>query len=152
MTVIHQDHEYGMPCTEGCFTRPTVENMPAAPVAELTPAAPPKAKHFSTGKSGVDQIPPELLMAWGDIFTHGAEKYGRDNWKGGTEWHEFYGSALRHLYKWWLGETLDPDSGEPHLGHALWNVGALLYFQMHALGTDDRPAKYEVRRIEEIAQ
>lgn len=114
--------------------------------------APTKAKHFSSGKSGVDQIPPEVLMLWGDIFRHGEEKYGRNNWKSGTEWHEFYGSALRHLYKWWLGEDIDPDSGEPHLAHSLWNVGALIYFQLHGLGNDDRPQPYSVRRVTEVQE
>lgn len=111
-----------------------------------------KALHFSTGKSATDQLPPEVLMAVADVYTHGAEKYGRDNWKRGTDWHEFYGSSLRHVWKWWLGEDVDADSGEPHLAHAIWNLIALMYFQMHGLGNDDRPAPYTVRRVQEVKQ
>jgi hypothetical protein len=97
------------------------------------------AMHFSADKPGVDQVPPELLIEWGDVFTYGEKKYARDNWKRGTNWHEFYGSALRHLYRWWNGEDVDPETGLPHLAHALWNVGALRYYQIHDLGTDNRP-------------
>ncbi len=98
----------------------------------------PKAKHFSTDKSGVDQIPVEILLEWGEVFTMGAEKYGRDNWKGGTEWHEFYGSALRHMFKFWEGEEMDEESGLPHLIHAIWNLATLRYYKLHNLGKDTR--------------
>lgn len=99
-----------------------------------------KASHFSEGKPGVDQIPPEVLMEWGSVFTYGERKYGRDNWKKGTEWHEFYGSVLRHLFRWWAGEEIDPETGLPHLAHALWNVGALRFYQLYGIGDDDRVA------------
>lgn len=97
-----------------------------------------KATHYSQDKSGVDQIPTEVLMEWGEVFTYGEKKYARNNWKKGTDWHEFYGSALRHLYKWWNGEDIDPETGLSHLAHALWNVGALRYYQRREIGTDDR--------------
>lgn len=99
---------------------------------------PDKALHYSADKPGVDQIPPDVLLEWGDIFTYGAKKYARDNWRKGTEWHEFYGSALRHLARFWGGEDIDPETGLPHLVHALWNCGALRYYQLHGVGTDDR--------------
>lgn len=98
----------------------------------------PKAKHFSSEKSGVDQIPVEILLEWGEVFTMGAKKYGRDNWKGGTEWHEFYGSALRHMFKFWEGEDIDEESGLPHLIHAIWNLATLRYYKLHDLGKDTR--------------
>ncbi len=101
-----------------------------------------KASHFSEDKPGVDQIPPECLLAWGDVFTYGEKKYGKSNWLKGTNWHEFVGSAFRHLLKWQLGEDLDPESGLPHLAHALWNVGALMTYQERGLGTDDRPQHF----------
>lgn len=95
--------------------------------------------HFSEGKSGVDQIPSDILLELGDVFMFGIQKgYPRDNWKKGAEWREFYGSALRHLYKFWIGEDLDPESGISHLAHAMWNVMCLRYYQKRALGQDTR--------------
>lgn len=97
-----------------------------------------------------------MLVEWGQVFTFGETKYGRDNWRGGTAWHEFYGSAFRHLLKFWAGEDNDDcddsqgcagaasdfcpiHSRLPHLAHTLWNVGAIRYYQLHGLGVDDRP-------------
>lgn len=102
-----------------------------------------KAAHFSSNKSGVDQIPVEALMAWGEVFTYGEKKYARDNWLKGTDWHEFYGSALRHLFRFWAGEDVDPETNINHLAHALWNVATIFTYQMRGLGTDDRPTKKE---------
>lgn len=96
------------------------------------------ALHYSTGKPGVDQIPPELLLEWGEVFSYGERKYARDNWKNGTAWHEFYGSLLRHAFRFWMGEDIDPESGCPHLAHVIWNAGTLRYYTLHGLGVDDR--------------
>lgn len=99
---------------------------------------PDKAKHFSEGKSGVEQIPPAILLELGDVYTFGANKYGRDNWKQGAPWYEFIGSALRHLLKFAGGEDRDPESGLPHLAHAMWNLVCLRYYQLFNIGEDTR--------------
>lgn len=112
---------------------PSVEEATGVFRAAMTAAL-----HYSEGKPGVDQIPPEVLLDWGRVFTYGERKYARDNWKRGNDWHEFYGSLLRHALKWWQGEDLDPESGLPHLAHVLWNAGALHYFQLRGIGQDDR--------------
>ena len=104
----------------------------------MSETGPNKALHYSGGKSGVDQIPPEVLIELGDVFTYGEKKYARDNWKQGNDWHEFIGSALRHMYAFQMGREIDSESGLPHLAHALWNVVALRYYQLHGLGNDDR--------------
>lgn len=109
---------------------------------------PNRALHFSEGKSGVDQISAEVLLEWGDVFTYGEKKYARDNWLQGNDWHEFYGSVMRHLLAFWGGEDIDPESGLSHLSHAIWNLGALRYFQLHGLGEDDRPWLEEVEEPE----
>jgi len=99
---------------------------------------PTKALHYSAGKSGVDQIPPAALLAIGDVFSYGEKKYFRGNWLKGNDWHEFLGSALRHLLKWADREDVDPESGLPHLSHAAWNILALMHYQETGLGNDDR--------------
>lgn len=114
-----------------------------------------KAKHFDTGKIGVDQIPPEMLLELGRIYSYGEKKYGRDNWKGGMDWSQVYGSAMRHILSFWDGQDLDlcDDSNDcagegaeycpkhsrlPHLAHAIWNITTLMYYQNHSVGTDNR--------------
>ena len=100
---------------------------------------PNQALHFSEGKPGVDQIPPEVLLELGKVYTFGETKYARDNWLKGNDWHEFQGSLLRHSLAWWAGEDIDPESGIYHLAHLIWCGVALLHFQMKGIGTDDRP-------------
>ncbi len=114
-----------------------------------------EALHYSKDKSGVDQIPPEVLLEWGNVYTYGAKKYARDNWRGGTNWSEMYGSAMRHLLKFWQGEDFDACDGSPgcagadadfcrihsrqhHLAQAIWNIAAIRYWQIHTKGVDDR--------------
>ena len=117
---------------------PTASTFDGATVAPIETV---KAAHFSEDKSGVDQIPIDVLIEWGQVYTFGAKKYGRDNWKLGTDYHEFYGSALRHLFAFWGGEDIDPESGLSHLAHALWNIAAIRHYQNKGLGTDDRPTR-----------
>lgn len=98
-----------------------------------------KANHYSQCKLGIDQIPAECQLELGLVYSYGEHKYDRDNWKKGTEWHEFIGSAKRHLLAWELGEERDPESGCHHLAHVAWNAFSLMFFEMYGLGTDDRP-------------
>ena len=114
-------------------TASTFDGVTVAPIETV------KALHDSEDKSGVDQIPVDVLLEWGQVYTFGAKKYGRDNWRKGTDWHEFYGSVLRHLFAFWGGEDIDPESGQSHIVQGIWNLGTLRYYQLHDLGKDDRP-------------
>lgn len=109
---------------------------------------PNKALHFSDGKPGVDQIPAEVLLELGQVYTYGMQKYHRDNWKQGNDWHEFYGSALRHLLAFQSGEDIDPESGLPHLVHAAWNCITLRWYQLAGVGQDTRDDR--IRNGEEV--
>lgn len=113
------------------------------------------ANHFDTGKEGVDQIPPEIILGLGAIYSYGEQKYGRDNWKSGMEYHRVYGSALRHLLKFYAGQKLDLCDGSkdcageeaeycpkhsrlPHLWHLIWNAACLWYYDEYGVGIDTR--------------
>lgn len=82
-------------------------------------------------KLRVDLIPPELISYDAAIYTMGAGKYGDENWKGGLSYRRILGAIGRHLLQRCLGEKNDSESGLPHLAHARWNVGALLYYDLH---------------------
>ncbi len=60
------------------------------------------------------------LMA---VLEYGASKYGAHNWRslhnGKTRYAD---AAMRHFLAWQAGETLDAESGLPHLAHALTNL------------------------------
>lgn len=61
------------------------------------------------------------------VLMYGAEKYAPDNWRKVQDWRKrYYNAARRHLEDWRHGERLDPESGLPHLAHALCCVLFLL--------------------------
>lgn len=95
--------------------------------------------HDSAGKLGLHKIPPEMLEALARVMDYGDNKYAPGNWKQGTNWSEFFGSTLRHIYKWWRGEDIDPESGCLHLAHAICNLTFLIWYDAYRKGTDDRP-------------
>jgi hypothetical protein len=66
---------------------------------------------------GYDMIPHKSMVNVAKVLTFGAVKYGPDNWRIVPNAIERYESALfRHIYT--SGETIDPESGLPHLAHA----------------------------------
>lgn len=69
----------------------------------------------------------------------GMLKYGRSNWReGGVRASIYVDAAQRHLFAWFEGEDCDPDSGVPHLAHALACLAILVDSQASGNLTDDR--------------
>ena len=93
---------------------------------------------YDQGKLRYDLLPPSILQAYTEIATFGAGKYAPYNWTKGGPWGRYYAALMRHLMAHMSGEDLDPETKKPHLWHALWNLGALVHFQMHQIGGDDR--------------
>lgn len=70
----------------------------------------------------------------------GALKYGRSNWRAaGVRASVYHASTLRHLMAWFEGQDNDPDSGLPHLAHALAGLAILVDAGAAGMLTDDRP-------------
>ncbi len=54
------------------------------------------------------------------VLTYGAKKYADDNWREVSRQRpRYFAAAIRHIFAWWQGEELDPESGLPHLAHAM---------------------------------
>lgn len=69
----------------------------------------------------------------------GALKYGRGNWRvAGVRASIYFDAASRHLNAWFEGESVDPDSGIPHLGHALACLAILVDAEAAGRLVDDR--------------
>lgn len=90
------------------------------------------------GKTPLSLVPVEPLLLWGDVHQYGALKYGRDNWRGGMPYTRLYDALQRHLLAWLSGEDCDPESGKPHLGHALTTLGMLVWMTVRRPDLDDR--------------
>ena len=83
-------------------------------------------------------IDPLALWAVGEVAGFGGIKYERYNFVKGYKWSLSYDALQRHLMQFWSGETIDPESGLPHLASAAWHCLALLTFSLRGKGTDDR--------------
>jgi len=76
----------------------------------------------------------------------GALKYGRTNWrKAGVRASIYYDACNRHLDRWFEGEIIDPDSGLPHLAHAIACITILIDATEKGNLKDDRmyPTNFE---------
>lgn len=96
------------------------------------------AMHSDSGKPAVMFLPPGPLLQVADVFGYGERKYDAYNWRKGMEWSRLYSSALRHLWAWFRGEDKDPESGHPHLAHAVCNLLMIMDYSEFNLGKDDR--------------
>ena len=69
-------------------------------------------------KARYDLIPATPLDLLARIYTMGAKKYADRNWEKGMAWGRVFAAIMRHLWAFWRGEDLDPESGLPHPAHA----------------------------------
>ena len=83
-------------------------------------------------------IPFDSLAEVSKVYQYGASKYARDNWKKGYRWSLNFDAMMRHMFAFWEGEDLDPESGCAHVGHAAWHCLTLLWFMQHYKEGDDR--------------
>jgi len=90
---------------------------------------PKKGKKFDTTKLRTDLLPLSALTQLAEVLGFGAIKYGDNNWKSGLDYNRLYGATLRHLFAWWGGEVNDPESGLPHLSHAMCNIAFLTEYE-----------------------
>lgn len=82
-----------------------------------------------------DEKPRFDLVPWGpftdvvDVLTLGAKKYADDNWQRvpGAE-RRYLAAAFRHVVARAQGERLDPETGKPHLAHAVCCLLFLAWF------------------------
>lgn len=90
------------------------------------------------GKPRYDLIPPEFLDDTAKVLTYGAMKYAPRNWEKGMAWGRVFGALMRHMWAWWRGQKLDPETGLPHLAHAACCIAFLMAFEARGVGKDDR--------------
>jgi hypothetical protein len=86
---------------------------------------------FDKGKPRISLVPSVAVTGCAAAMTFGADKYGAHNYKGGIEWSRLYDANQRHLLAILDGEMNDPESGLPHIDHALANLAMLKYMMVH---------------------
>jgi hypothetical protein len=93
---------------------------------------------YDSGKTRYDLIPAYPLEQLAAVYTMGAKKYADENWRKGISWKRIFSSLNRHLWAFWRGEELDPESGLSHLAHVAWNAFTLLEYTRSRKEFDDR--------------
>lgn len=79
------------------------------------------------------------LWLVGQVGTFGANKYTDNGWQSVENGKNRYTDALlRHLFKVFMGEKIDEESGLPHLAHACWNALAILELTVHEKQKNDQ--------------
>lgn len=98
---------------------------------------------FDNDKPKIHLVPPEAIIEAAKVFGFGAEKYGENNWR--HDINKFpvsrhYSSIQRHLLAYISGEDIDPESGLPHVSHALTQMMILCMTTLESdpIDTDDR--------------
>lgn len=95
-----------------------------------------EGKKYDSGKPRYDLIPPVVLDQLAQVLTYGSHKYGDNNWQNVKPFNDrYYAAAMRHLQADRAGEVHDPESGLPHLTHALASVAFLLWHQLSVVPT-----------------
>ena len=93
-------------------------------------------------KAPMSTVPPAVLAELGVAMLEGAAKYGKYNYRvAGVRASVYYDALMRHLFAWWEGEDIDPDSGLSHITKAIACLTVLRDAQMRSMVTDDRPPK-----------
>lgn len=79
-----------------------------------------KGEKHDQAKPRFSLIPHQALWQVVAVLEFGAKKYGAENWRGVENARQRYFDAChRHLNAWWQGESVDDESGLPHLAHAV---------------------------------
>jgi len=83
-------------------------------------------------------IPPKAWYELAKLYGVGAQKYGDANWLKGYPWHLSYDALNRHLERFWMGESIDPETNAHHLMSVIFHAIAMYTFEELHPEFDDR--------------
>lgn len=106
---------------------------------------------FNEGKSRMDLIPWDTMLALGHHYSMGALKYSDRNWEKGLHWADTAAALQRHHAAWACGEDTFTEtiSGEPittyHDMAMVWNAVAIATYRIRGVGVDNRSKLIQVK-------
>lgn len=94
-------------------------------------------------KAPLSTVPLNVLAEIGVGMLEGAVKgYRRHNFRvAGVRASVYLDAAVRHLFSWWEGEDIDPDSNMNHIVKALTTLVVLRDAMHNDMWQDDRPPR-----------
>jgi hypothetical protein len=97
---------------------------------------------FNDGKPDMSLIPLCTMDDEARVWQYGKAKYAAWNWAKGMPWSVPLACMMRHMAAWQRGEENDPESGLPHLAHAMCNLRMLTLYAKTFPEGDDRPTEW----------
>lgn len=133
------------PGHQGHQSAQTEQRYPSLPLVTETAYKSAQQEEVKTQGIKHDQEKPDLsllssiaIIEVSKVMTFGKKKYTANNWRGGIVWTRLLAAALRHIFAFLGGESLDPESGVSHIAHAICCLMMLLEFQQTRVDLDDR--------------
>lgn len=84
-------------------------------------------RKYDSNKPRYGLLKTQSLEKVVEVLTYGANKYSVDNWKYVPDLHNrYFDAAQRHIWAYRSGEINDPESGLPHLAHAMCSLMFIL--------------------------
>lgn len=111
-------------------------------IGDVNSTAKGSGARFNSGKPDLSLIPLVTLEDEACVWMYGKAKYAAWNWAKGMPWSVPLACALRHLAAFQSGEDVDPESGQPHLAHAMCNLRMLTLYSRTYTEGDDRPKEW----------
>jgi hypothetical protein len=85
-------------------------------------------------------VPANVTREVSVAMMEGAMKYGRHNYRvAGVRASVYVDAAIGHIYDFWEGQDIDPDSGLHHITKAIASLYVLRDAQKRGMCDDDRP-------------
>jgi hypothetical protein len=97
-----------------------------------------------------DLLPAVPIWMLAELYTAGARKYDDHNWRQGREVSSWLAALQRHLWRFQMGEDIDPETGCHHLTSVMFHCCAILEQSVTRPDLDDRyqdGARVTVERI-----
>lgn len=90
---------------------------------------------FNQGKPQWTLMNADAMLPMINVLSYGASKYDRNNWaKACPKRLDLMDSLMRHSMKIIAGESVDPESGLPHIGHLMCNAMFYSYWEQKTNG------------------
>ena len=100
---------------------------------------PKETKAAEDNKLPMEYLVYSVLADDAKCHKHGANKYGKLNWRSSSiKASTYVGAIMRHLLAWESGEEIDTESGLSHLTHIRACCAVVLDAQKHDSFVDDR--------------
>ena len=132
--------ELQMPSVEYTYDYDTTDTQTFGPLEESKPVDFKAAQGIE--KPRLDLIPLNALTYIALGLQEGARKYGSASWRDvdSVDLAQYVAATMRHLMAYADGEDTDPESGNPHLAHAMASLAIMVDLIENGNGADTRPA------------